>query len=353
MRSGSAVSVSPRGHSMPIAAGCRPATRSSSSRTSSGVGRTGSSPDSMRATVSRSSASRMSRSVSSAAEPSAARSSASLRPGRRASSSSLLSADSGVRSSWPASATKARSRWNDRSRRASRALSVWARRRSSSSAAGSGTRRPRSSASICCARTRMRSIGESPRPATTIPGGSRDQQGDRQAQEEQVVQFRRAPRCGPPARRRPPPRALPAGAASKVAGSSSSPTRRTATRTGRRCRRAGLGWREEGGGLKPGGAADDLVRRRIDDLRQVVSRLDQPTGAQRAAGPLPRHRHEIGSTLFEAVPQAGVEFGAQSFVQEEAQDAEHDRGGDRERAGQPPAQWNPAHPARPPSGRRR
>ena len=78
-----------------------------------------------------------------------------------ASSSSILRMASGVRSSWLASATKARSRTSPASRRASISLSVSPRRRTSSSEGGSGSRASGRSALIVRARRRIDSTGRS------------------------------------------------------------------------------------------------------------------------------------------------------------------------------------------------
>ena len=98
--------------------------------------RSGSSPRSVWAIVSRSSESWVSRSVSSAAEASAARSSCGERPAARASSSSVRRIASGVRSSWLASATKARSCSSASPRRSSISFSVLPSRATSSSLGG-------------------------------------------------------------------------------------------------------------------------------------------------------------------------------------------------------------------------
>ena len=95
-------------------------------------------PRSARASTSRSSESRVSRATSSWAEPSASRSWSGVRSRPRASSSSVVRIASGVRNSWLASATSARSRSTARCRRPSIAFSVPASRDSSSSPAGPG-----------------------------------------------------------------------------------------------------------------------------------------------------------------------------------------------------------------------
>ena len=103
-------------------------------------GRTGSSPSLVRATISRSSASCARWSHSSTDAISASRTCGSCPPARSAPSSSALMTATGVRSSWLASATKRRSRSNERPRRSSISLSVSPSRRISSCAAGSGSR---------------------------------------------------------------------------------------------------------------------------------------------------------------------------------------------------------------------
>ena len=100
---------------------------------------------------SRSPASCTSRSVSSLAARSASRSSSSLSACWSAKSSSARSRASGVRSSWPASATNPRSRSSAASSRASIALSVSPRRWSSSPVGGTGSRSPRRSAETSAA----------------------------------------------------------------------------------------------------------------------------------------------------------------------------------------------------------
>ena len=82
------------------------------------------------------------------------------------SSSSPRRMASGVRSSWLASSTKARSRANAASMRSSIALSVWPRRASSWSPTGSGSRRPGSDIEIAAASSAMRSTGRSAAPVT-------------------------------------------------------------------------------------------------------------------------------------------------------------------------------------------
>ena len=126
-----------------------------------GSGLTGSLPPSDRASTSRSSATRDSRSVSSAAEASADRSSPAGRGRRRASSSSVRSDASGVRSSWLASETNRRSWASAVSRRSSMVLRVVLSRLISSSPGGSGSRRPGSEADTASASRRIDSTGRS------------------------------------------------------------------------------------------------------------------------------------------------------------------------------------------------
>ena len=100
----------------------------------SGSGRTGRRPSAARARTSRSSASCASRSHSSTAATSASRTAGPSPPVRSAPSSSVLITAIGERSSWLASATKRRSRSNERRSRSSIALSVSPSRRISSRA---------------------------------------------------------------------------------------------------------------------------------------------------------------------------------------------------------------------------
>ena len=102
-----------------------------------------------------------------------------------ASSSSAVRIASGVRSSWLASATSARSRSTARCRRPSIAFSVPASRDSSSSPAGTGSAADVSSPEISSARRRSRSTGAAAPAAMAHPSGQagereRARQADRQ-----------------------------------------------------------------------------------------------------------------------------------------------------------------------------
>jgi hypothetical protein len=86
---------------------------------------------------------------------------------RSASSSSVRRIASGVRSSWLASDTNARSRVNAASKRLSISFSVRPSRPISSLASGTGRRSPLSVALIAAARRRIRSTGRSAAAAIT------------------------------------------------------------------------------------------------------------------------------------------------------------------------------------------
>ena len=85
-------------------------------------------------------------------------------PEVEASSSMVDSVDSGLRSSWEASPTKATWAVRAASRRASISFMVRARRAISSSASGTGTRSPRPDTEISATRERIDSTGRSTRP---------------------------------------------------------------------------------------------------------------------------------------------------------------------------------------------
>ena len=114
----------------------------------------------------RSSAIRTSRSVSSAAERTASLSSSTDCPFSIARSSSVLRIVSGVRSSWLASATNARSCASAAWRRPSIAFNVSPRRESSSCVDGTGSRRSGSDPEMAAACRRMASTGRSAARAT-------------------------------------------------------------------------------------------------------------------------------------------------------------------------------------------
>ena len=117
-----------------------------------------------------------SRATSSATCSMASSSCAGVRFGRRASSSSVWSTASGVRSSWPASATNARCRSSAPWRRARSSFIVVASAAISSWVVGTGRRAAASCSEMSAASRRIRSTGRNaadasnhaPTPATTI-----------------------------------------------------------------------------------------------------------------------------------------------------------------------------------------
>ena len=113
---------------------------------------------------------------------------ASLSPCRRASSSSVRSSASGVRSSWPASATKVRSRTSAASRRASISLSVSPSRSTSSRVCGTGRRSPGLSAEIDGGATSHRLDRPQREPGQDVARERRQHQRDRPGDQQLVAQ---------------------------------------------------------------------------------------------------------------------------------------------------------------------
>ena len=316
-----------------------------------GARRSGSSPRSVWAIVSRSSESWVSRSVSSAAEASAARSSSGERPFASASSSSVRRIASGVRSSWLASATKARSCSSASPSRSSISFSVVPSRATSSSGrrhrqalvglGGRDLRRPRAHRLDRLQRRRGHAVG----------GERGEQQRDRPADQQQLreVGERLVARLGRgaddddlllPPRVRPGPRA----GATRPAGPAAGRGRGRSARAGPA--RSSAGVEQDVAADRQRGVGDAAAG--VEHLGEALAAADQvlATLAQARVGLLDQGGDVAGPRAQAGVDRR-VELGGEAQVDEDAgraEDQRHHRGedegdpeADREAAQRPPS----------------
>jgi hypothetical protein len=87
-----------------------------------------------------------------------------------------------------------------------------------------------------------------------------------------------------------------------------------------------LGRRQQRRGLHRGGGVDDLPRR-VEDLREVLAAAGERAGlrGREARVGLLDERGHVARTRPQALPDRGVELGAEPAVEEESRSGRHDR----------------------------